>query len=99
MVAYVNKVAQDNQGFRANLSCVFLIENTFRLFAYGYTGILTQQVVWTALLLAPAVVIGMKLGFKLYHRWDEAFVRKLVIGLLLVSGTLLSVRNMGFLLS
>lgn len=93
MVAYVNKVATSNQAFRANLCCVFLIENVFRLLAYGYTGILTKAVFLTALLLASAVVAGMKLGFRLYNRLDEARVRQLVIGLLLISGTLLSVRN------
>lgn len=68
MVAYVNRVAKGSQSFRANLCCVFLIENVFRLVAYGFTGILTKGIVVMALVLAPAVVIGMQLGYKLYKK-------------------------------
>lgn len=99
MVAYVNKVAKDSQAFRANLCCVFLIENCFRLFAYGFTGILTKGIFITALLLAPAVIVGMQMGFRLYHHLDEVRVRQFVIGLLLISGTLLSIKNVLAVLS
>jgi len=94
MVAYVNRVAKGSQSFRANLCCVFLIENVFRLIAYGLTGILTKSIVVMALVLAPAVIIGMQLGYKLYRKLDEVTVRKLVITLLLASGSLLTIRNL-----
>jgi len=94
MVAYINRVADNNIEFRANICCVFLIENIFRLFAYGYTGILTRSVVIMALLLGPAVIIGMKAGFKMYSHLDAKVIHYFVIVLLLVSGSLLSIRSL-----
>ena len=87
-------VADNNVEFRANICCVFLIENIFRLFAYGYTGILTRSVVVMALLLGPAVIIGMKAGFKMYSHLDAKVIHYFVIVLLLVSGSLLSIRSL-----
>lgn len=98
MVAYINKVAEDNREFRANICCVFLIENIFRLFAYGFTGIMTKNIIIMALFLLPAVGIGMRLGFNMYYRLDEKIIRYLIIALLIISGSLLTIRNFTLIL-
>ena len=63
LVAYISRTTDSKSEFRANICCVFLVDNIFRFFLYLYTGILNKSVVNTAIFLAPAVIMGMYIGF------------------------------------
>lgn len=94
LVAYINRTTENKNQFRANICCVFLVENIFRFFLYLYTGIFTKEILFTILLLSPAVVIGMFIGIKVDSNMKEETVKKSVIALLIVSGTVLFLRSL-----
>lgn len=89
LVAYISRTTGNRSEFRANICCVFLVENIFRFFLYLFTGILNKEVFTMTLYLSPAVILGMWIGFKVDSHMREETVRKLVIGLLAISGTIL----------
>ncbi|WP_160676248.1 sulfite exporter TauE/SafE family protein [Clostridium sp. C8-1-8] len=93
LVAYISRTTDNRSEFRANICCVFLVDNIFRFFLYLYTGILNKSVIWTAVFLAPAVVIGMYVGFRVDSKLNEATVKKSVIFLLIVSGLVLLIKS------
>ena len=41
LAAYVNRVTDDTRTFKANISAVFVVENTFRLITYSLLGLFT----------------------------------------------------------
>jgi uncharacterized membrane protein YfcA len=57
----------------------------------GARGAITPDVIKLFLIGLPALFAGTWLGMKLFGRLDEATFRKIVLGLLLVSGALLIV--------
>lgn len=98
LVAYISRTSDNKNQFRANICCVFLVDNIFRFFLYLSTGILNKEVFHTALFLAPAVVIGMFIGIKADSKMKEETVKKAVILMLLISGSVLFIKNIfGFI--
>jgi uncharacterized membrane protein YfcA len=63
--------------------------NATAILWFGGTGAMDAQMLKLLALTLPAVLIGTWLGLKLYGRFNEAGFRRLVIGLLLVSGVTL----------
>jgi len=59
------------------------------IFALGGVGAITAETVHLFLIGIPALVFGSALGWCLYGKLDEATFRRIVLGLLLVSGTAL----------
>lgn len=93
LVAYISRTTDNKNQFRANICCVFLVDNVFRFFLYLYTGILNLQVLFYALLLSPAVIIGMKLGLKANNNMKESSVKKAIIITLMISGGILCIKS------
>lgn len=93
LVVYINRTAKNRQEFRANLCCVFLIENLFRFALYCIEGIMTPEVLFTTLFLSPAVILGMLAGIKTDKRMKEETVKMLIIALLTITGLFLVVKN------
>ncbi len=93
LISYISRSAENKSQFRANICCVFLVDNLFRLFLYWYTGLLTKEVLLTALCLSPAVALGMLAGIKADRRMNEKAVKNTVILLLLVSGITLVIKS------
>ena len=52
----------------------------------GGTGLIGGETAWLFLIGLPAILAGTWLGLRLYGRLDEAWFRRVVLGLLLVSG-------------
>lgn len=76
---------------RAVFQPVAVTIHVMTLFWFGGSGaVSTRSAVLFALAL-PAVVAGTWLGLKLYGRLDDAGFRRVVLGLLLVSGIVLAV--------
>ena len=95
LAAYVGSVTESSDEFKANASAVFIVDNLFRLFLYSALGIITAAGLKQALLLSPFMLIGLFAGIKSSRVLDEAKVRRLVILLLILSGFLMILQNLG----
>ena len=96
LVAYISRTTNNKSEFRANICCVFLVNNVFRLFLYLFTGILNKEIFILTLILSPAVILGMIVGVKVDSKMKEETVKKSVIALLIISGTVLLVKSLLF---
>ena len=90
LAAYVSRVTDNTAAFKANISAVFIVDNTFRSALH----LLTLDTVKMALILAPFVLLGVFLGMKCSRRMDEKLVRKLMSVLLVLSGLSLILKNL-----
>ena len=93
LVAYISRTTDNKNQFRANICCVFLVDNLFRVILYWFTGLLNKEIIFLALLLSPGVILGMKLGLKVDARIEEQTTKRIVIGLLMISGTILFLKS------
>lgn len=93
LVTYVSRTTSNKSEFRANICCVFLVDNIFRFFLYLYTGILTKEILIFTLGLSPAVILGMMLGLKVDANMKEETAKKTTIALLAISGTTLFLKS------
>lgn len=98
LVTYISRTTNNKNEFRANICCVFLVDNIFRFFLYLFTGILNKEVFILCLLLSPAVFIGMFIGIKTDSYISEKTMKKLVISLLIISGAVLLLKNLALLI-
>jgi uncharacterized membrane protein YfcA len=98
LVTYISRTTNNKNEFRANICCVFLVDNIFRFFLYLFTGILNKEVFILCLLLSPAVIIGMFIGIKIDSYISEKTMKKLVISLLIISGAVLLLKNLALLI-
>ena len=96
LVAYISRTTNNKSEFRANICCVFLVDNVFRLFLYLFTGILNKEIFILTLIISPAVILGMIVGVKVDSKMKEETVKKSVIALLIISGTVLLVKSLLF---
>ncbi|NJP39615.1 sulfite exporter TauE/SafE family protein [Oscillospiraceae bacterium HV4-5-C5C] len=86
MGAYLSRITDDAESFKANISVVFGVENTFRLILYAVTGILTLATVRQVLLLLPFMLLALGSGMLVSRFMNAAAARRLVIVLLIFSG-------------
>lgn len=94
LVAYVSRTTKDQTGFRGNNCVVFSVENTFRLFLYGFSGILTAETVKTAFCLLPFMFLGLGIGIFFQKRLPERQAKLSVIALLIITGLSLIANNL-----
>ncbi len=87
--AYISRVTKDISSFKANICIVFLIENTFRIISYIFSGIITLEIPKQALRLFPLMLLGLGLGIFSGRFLNEKKIKVLVIILLIFSGLLL----------
>jgi len=78
---------------RATYQSYNLIILSLAVVAYALQGLLTREVGVLTLMSIPAFLIGVQLGLMAYKRVDENGFRRLVLVLLLASGTSLVVNN------
>lgn len=94
VAAYVGRITKNTDEFKANISIVFLVENTFRIFLYTYLRIITVQSLKQAALMAPLMLISLFAGIKCSQRVNDKIIKKLVIILLIASGVVLIWKNL-----
>lgn len=92
--AYFARVSKDSHDFKANICLVFLCENVFRIILYSVTGLLNLQVLKQAVLLSPAMLLGLLAGMRLSGRIPEKWSRRVVAGMLVVSGISLVITSL-----
>lgn len=92
MAAYLTKVCPDNDTFKANISAVFVVENTFRICLYTGLGLIHPDTLIQVVCLWPVMLFALFLGMKCSDRLNEKTGRKIVIILLIISGIFLLLR-------
>ncbi|MBE5916158.1 MAG: sulfite exporter TauE/SafE family protein [Pseudobutyrivibrio ruminis] len=95
VAAFVSRITRTSSEFKANLSMVFIAENTFRVISYIALGVMTFDSIKQAVILAPVMLISLFLGMKCGDVLNEKLVKKLVIIFLIISGVSMVVDNIG----
>ncbi len=93
LAAYVGRVTESTDEFKANIGAVFLSENVVRIMLYSFLGIITFEAVKHALILAPVMLLGLFAGMKSAKVLNEKVIKKIVILLLIASGIVLIINN------
>lgn len=94
LAAYVGRVTTENDSFKANISAVFIADNTFRILLYGILHVLTPDTAMMSLKLFPAALLGLLAGIKCSHLAEEKTARKITAVLLVLSGISLILKNL-----
>ena len=93
LAAYVGRTTDTTDEFKANISAVFIFENTFRIVLYSILGVITLSSLKQSVLMMPFVLIGLFLGMKSSQIMDDKVVKRIVIVLLIISGIVLIAKN------
>ncbi len=94
LAAYVGRVTDTTDEFKANISVVFAVENTVRIVTYSLLGVFTFGALKLAIILLPFMLAGLFAGMESSKKLNEKIVKKLVIGLLIISGVILMAMNL-----
>jgi uncharacterized membrane protein YfcA len=71
----------------------FVVNESVILIGYWWAGLLTREVLTLAAVYAPPALVGLLAGMAAFTRIDPTRFRRLVFGLLLVSGLVLLIRG------
>lgn len=93
LAAYMGRVTQSSDEFKANLSAVFIVDSIFRTVLYCSVDVITLSSLRMSLTLMPFAIAGVFAGMKSSLVLDEKIVKKLVIILLILSGIVLVIKN------
>ncbi len=93
LAGYVGRVTDTGNEFKANLSAVFITENTFRIILYSVLGIITPESLRLSALLVPFMLAGLFAGIKSSEALDDRVVKRLVVVLLFLSGFMMIIKN------
>ncbi len=94
LAAYISRVTDNSDSFKANISAVFIVDNTARIVLYSVLGLLTFDTVKTVLMLIPFALIGLYAGMKCSSHMNEKHVLKFTALLLVLSGISLIIKNL-----
>ncbi len=94
LAAYVGRVTESSDEFKANISAVFIADNIFRILLYSALGIITVSTLKYSLLLMPFMLLGLMAGVKSSRIINEKIVKHLVIALLIISGIIMVIMNL-----
>lgn len=94
LAAYVSRVTENDESFKANISAVFIVDNTFRIIFYKALGLLTLDTLKSVILLIPFAMLGLFTGMKCCGHINDKKVRKLTTVLLILSGISLVLKNL-----
>ena len=94
MAAYVERMSDDMESFRANISAIFFAENTLRIVIYIVTGILTMDALLMAVKILPVCLLGLYAGIFVSTLFKEGASIKIVIVPLVISGISMIAMNL-----
>ncbi len=93
LAAYVGRVTKTSDEFKANISAVFIVDNTFRIILYSVLGIISFSSIKQAIIMLPFALLGLFSGIWSSKILDEKIIKRLVIILLVISGLALVIMN------
>lgn len=85
LIIYAVKKIKDKESFRATLSPVWSVLNTYILIKQILFGVITSNVMGTVLVGMPALMVGVIIGGKLATKMSQKTFLGLSYGLLLIS--------------
>jgi uncharacterized membrane protein YfcA len=91
--AFVGRKTETLSAFKANMSFIFVAENTLRIVLYIVLGILTLEILNKAIILIPFMFAGLFLGMFASRFVNETLAKKLIILALIISGISLIVTS------
>lgn len=94
LAAYVGRMTENGDEFKANISMVFTVENTFRMILYGILHLITQDMLRIAPLLLPISLLGLLMGVGVSRRLSVSAAKKSMALLLILSGISLVIKNL-----
>jgi hypothetical protein len=94
LAAYLGRVTDTVDELKANLSAVFVVENTFRLVLYIILGVVTPASVKQAIILVPVMLIALFSGIYCSKHMNDKTIKRCVIVLLMISGIALIWKNL-----
>ena len=94
LAAYIGRVTKSSSEFKANISAVFIVENTFRIILYSILGIISSASLKQAIVLMPFMLLGLFMGVMSGKEMDDKLVKRIVIILLIISGIVLVIKNL-----
>ena len=92
--AYISRVTENDGSFKANISAVFVADNTFRIILYITLGLLTPGTIKTVFSLIPFALLGLFTSMKCCGNMKENSIRKITTVLLVLSGISLVLKNL-----
>lgn len=93
LVLYINSTTKSSAALKANICCVFIAENIFRIAAYAGLGLLNGLVLRNALLLIPGTLAGLACGLALSKKLPEKATKTAIHCLLLAMGITIFLSN------
>lgn len=94
LAAYVSRVTENHDSFKANISAVFIADNTFRIILYIILGLLTPGTVKAVIFFIPFALAGLFSGIRCSEYINEKNIRKITAILLVMSGISLILKNL-----
>ena len=91
--AFVGRKTDTLSAFKANMSFIFVVENTLRLVLYIVLKILNLEILKKALIMIPFMFGGLLLGMFASKFVNEKLAKKIIILALIVSGISLVVTS------
>ena len=89
IIIYLSQALDKKQAFRATLCGVFFADACYKLVLFGLGGLLDPKVFKLAAILAPFLVAGVMTGSWVQRFLDQTVFRRVVAGVLTVTGILL----------
>ena len=94
-IMYLATQTWSPESIKANLQIYFFIGSIVQLTLYGFSGLLTLDVLILDAQLLPAVLLGVWAGAKLSRRINRAFFQRFVLAALFILGILFVIRSQG----
>jgi uncharacterized membrane protein YfcA len=91
LVVYAAVALKDKNEFRATIAPVWVALNTFMGISHYQSGYLTQDVLLLTAIAVVPLLLGIKLGNKLYDKIEQAIFMKITYVLLGISGLMILV--------
>jgi uncharacterized protein len=92
VIVYYQLSGVDKTVFRASLMAIFLFIAVIRVPSYIVGGLITEPRLWSALAVAPAMLIGALVGSRIHIHLSEKKFRRIVSVVLVLIGVLLLFR-------
>ena len=89
----VRNESSDVKTIRATMFGVLGLVTLMRIPVLAFEGILTVNQLYNSLYVLPFFILALVLGKKVYLKLDETFLKRIMLGLLLLSGIMLLIKN------
>jgi uncharacterized membrane protein YfcA len=92
VIVFAVATQPDPERSRALLMTFFLFSATAGLLSYSAAGFVNPTSLWLFLFAFPAMYLGDKLGYYLFHRLGTALYRRVALGVLFSVGAAITAR-------